>query len=246
MMVRDRRLAVGLSLAAVPIIALLLYAVTVPIEIRQTISDGSVISLESGAEVGQSFTAHYPGLCRISIQIEDLTFSNLDRLKFRLAVASDGNEDLMLSTDQVQLKQEGAWVHFEFPPQPYATPATLRFYIHADEANGVVLRAHTLDMYPEGERIGGEGDLVFQAKFHPSVDKTGSILLSRLASGKPGLLGYRSTYILLLLALYLTFSKFTLQLLTPHAISGVSEDHLSGSNKPLVDDLVDDIQGGSG
>jgi len=239
----DRRnLPLSLSLAAAPIIALLLYAASAPIAIQQAVSDGSVIALESGAEVGQSFTAHYPGLSRISVQLDAFTFGDLDRVKFRLAVRSDGAEVQILANDQVERELEGTWIHFDFPPQPYAAPASLRYYIDAESPNGVVLLAHAQDMYPEGERIGAEGDLVFRAGFRPSAEKTLSILLSRIAAGKPGLLGNRCTYILLLIGLYLSCAAFTLHLFRLRPEAAVSLEDQAGSREPSGEVQVQDNQ----
>ena len=185
--------------------ALLLYGLTAPIKIRQPSTDGSTIVLESGVETGQRFTAHYPGLSRISVQAALLPVGTLDVLTFRLRAGEAGAEVLVLTDDEVRIEVERDWIHIRFPPQRSPASRLYSFYLADGSAQPIILYAHAANMYPEGTRIGGEGDLVFEAGFRPSAKETLAIMLSHLTEGKPGLLGNPWTYVLLLIAMTATF-----------------------------------------
>ena len=203
--------------------ALLLYGLTAPIEIHQPSTDGSTIVLESGVEAGQRFTAHYPGLSRISVQAAPIPTGSLDGLSFRLMTGEAGAEVLVLSNDEARIEVERGWIHFRFPPQPSPTPRLYSFYLANGSAQPIMLYAHAANIYPEGVLIGGKGDLAFEAGFRPSAEQTLAILLSRLTEGKPGVLGNPWTYVLLLIAMSATFTTLAGKLFRSRAASQITE-----------------------
>jgi hypothetical protein len=180
---------------------LLLYGATAPIEISQPVSDGRTINLQSGVTVGQSFVAYFPGLNRISIQVDRLPEGTLDTLTFGLNTGLPGEETTILRTSDVRFQHDQGWIHILFPPQPFDPFRRYVFYLSSFSSEPIVLNAHSQNMYPQGTLINAFGDLVFEAGFRPSALRLPGIMLSRLTYGKPGLAGAGWVYVFLLIGM---------------------------------------------
>ena len=120
---------------------------------------------------------------------------------------------MILETQDVQMTARPGWITIEFPPLNGPLPRHYTFYVDNASTHPVVLQAHLPDMYPEGDLVDGTGDLVFQARFRPTVGGALTTLLGRLAEEKPGLAGMALTYSILLLGLAIAFFGFTRALL---------------------------------
>lgn len=230
MTTHKKNLLLGLVLLAVFISALLLYGLTTPIVIRQSVSDGTAVRLDSLRPSGQSFYAHYPGLTRISVQTDGIEDVSLDSIEFQLTIWKDGAERLVLSTEDVRVSQDLNWIHFYFQPQFDQPDIRYAFYLKQEGEAPLSIRANRQNMYPEGKLQAGQGDLVFEAGFRPSAVKTLSILLTRLAADKPGLLRSPWTYVLLLVGLYATFVGASIKLITSEP--GGTALRRSGADSP--------------
>lgn len=196
-----------ISLAALSLM-LLVYGATAPIEISQPVTDGTTIELQSGVTVGQSFIAYFPGLNRISLQVDRLPEGTLDSLTFGLNVGLPGEEFTVLRTPDVRFEHDQGWIHILFPPQPYDPFRRYVLYLSSYADEPVVLRAHSQDMYPQGTLINSFGDLVFKAGFRPSALQTPGIMLSRMMGGKPGLAGAGWVYVLLVIGMSVSLMMF--------------------------------------
>lgn len=214
MLTHKKNFLLGLVLLAVFISALLLYGLTVPIVIRQPVSDGTVLRLDPLLPSGQSFYAHYPGLTQISVQNGGIEEISLDSIEFQLTIWKDGTERLVLSTEDVRVSQDLNWIHFHFLPQSDPPDTRYAFYLIQEGGTPLSIQANRQNMYPEGTLQGGEGDLVFEAGFRPSAKETLSILMTRLAADKPGLLGSPWTYLLLLAGLFSAFVGASIKLIS--------------------------------
>jgi hypothetical protein len=208
-----KNLLLSLGILAVFISALLIYGLTAPIVIRQPVSDGTAIRLDPLLPSGQSFYAHYPGLTRISVQTGGIENVSLDSIEFQLTIWKDGTERLVLSTEDVRVSQDLDWIHFHFLPQSDTPDTRYAFYLIQEGGTPLSIQANRQNMYPEGTLQGGEGDLVFEAGFRPSAKETLSILMTRLAADKPGLLGSPWTYVLLLAGLFAAFVGVSINLI---------------------------------
>ncbi len=214
MPVHKKNLLLGLVLLAVFILALLLYGLTAPIVIRQPVSDGTAIRLDPLLPSGQSFYAHYPGLTRISVQTGGIENVSLDSIEFQLTIWKNGTERLVLSTEDVHVSQDLNWIHFHFLPQSDPPDTRYAFYLLHEGGAPLSIQANRQNMYPEGTLWGGKGDLVFKAGFRPPANKTLSILMTRLAADKPGLLRNPWTYALLLAGLYAALVGTSIKLIS--------------------------------
>lgn len=202
---------------------LLLYAASAPIEISQPVSDGARVEIRAGTETGQSFIAHFPGLNRISLQATRLPAGSIDDLHFRLLTGQPGEEWPLLETINVEVEHKHGWIHFRFPPQHYETRRRYIFYVGSDSAQAITLKAHSKDVYPEGTRLDRPGDLVFEAGFQPSAEKTITIMLSRLTANKPGLAGAGWFYALLLISMLTVQSLVLEKLIAEHVLRGKNQ-----------------------
>lgn len=185
------------------LVALVLYGLTVPIEIQQEASDGPAAIISHGSQTGQSFVAYFPGLNQITLETRGI--SDGRNLSFELR---DGQRRLVSSED-AQIGIHGDRVAIRFDPPVYAVPAELTFTVRNVSEDKIEVAADSRNMYPEGERTDAPGDLMFSADFRPGPIAALSLLPRRLADHKPGAAGQRWTYVLLLAALATTFLGFS-------------------------------------
>jgi hypothetical protein len=181
--------------------ALLIYGATAPIEINQPISDGRTIDLQPDLVVAQSFIAYFPGLNRISLQVEQVPAGTYDEIAFWLNTGLPGSETNVLQPSEVRVEHEQGWIHIHFPPQHYDPFRRFVFYISSYASEPISILANSDDMYPQGSILYGYGDLVFEAGFRPSALELPGIMLSRLKYGKPGLAGAGWLYVLILIGM---------------------------------------------
>jgi hypothetical protein len=186
-----------------------------PLQIEQPVSDGRSIPLSMEDPIGQTLLAHFPGLFRISIPAAGIAEDDLGVIQFQLSQLEPGGEITLVQHDEVTISRANDWIHFQFPPQDNEAGTQFAFYLKQTGGIAIHLPAHTEDMYPEGNLLMGDGDLVFQAAFDPPWAAKIKQLLVRLSANKPGLLGGRAVYPLALVLMIASFVGLSWMLIIP-------------------------------
>jgi len=199
MMKRRYSTILALVTFLVGIVIVVGFLMWIPLQIEQPVSDGRVIPLSAEDPIGQTLLVHFPGLYRISIPAEGILEDDLDVIQFQLNRLVDDREEISVRNDDVHTTHTGDWIHFQFPPQEDSAGTRYVFYLTPQEPNPLQIPAHHENMYPEGSLVTGEGDLVFRAAFDPPWNERVNQLLVRLSANKPGLLGSRVVYPLVLI-----------------------------------------------
>ena len=183
---------------------------------------GNALGYERSAEVagdtqvGQQFTAPFPGLSRVDVGLDPSLTRNVHHLTFHLRNADSlATEDLWtagLSTDDIQ----GEELHsFEFPPVRDSTGQTFYFYLQStDSAPGdaITIRydpaslLHDASAYVDGQPV--NGNLQFQTFYTLRTQDKINILLARMTEGRPYLLGDKGFYIGLTVVYVLLLGAF--------------------------------------
>jgi hypothetical protein len=163
--------------------------------------------LVSGLCVGQTFAAHTAGLYRIDVWLATLARVNHGPLLLHVRPAPFGANWATVAVEMDDLR-DNAYHTFEF--QPLALPAGVPgfFCLEAPDGspgNTVTVGGNTADAFAEGKALldtgepaAGLADLRFQLYYRPGARLAVGEVLNRLAAGKPGLLGQRWLYLLLI------------------------------------------------
>jgi hypothetical protein len=199
-----RLLATGLILPILFGSFLLALGQLVPLRLTQPISDVTVVA--SAEEwVGQSFVAHVPGLARISVRPADGQLSDDQVVVLHLRQDLASTTDILTLQAAVKDLREAGWLRFTFTPLTYQPPHKYLFILEVRGVDTLQLQAAQQDLYPEGEMIGGSGDLAFEVAFHAGAIPTLMALYARLPENKPGILGQGWVYPTLLAACFAAF-----------------------------------------
>ncbi len=198
------------SVALVLLIGLLgVQKVTEGVRTGQFHANASVGELVASTEVGQTFTAEYPGLSLVEVRLATYARENTGPVIFHLRAFPDATEDLFTFTLDAADVEDNAFYRFEFPPIRDLADRSFYFFLEAPEAepdNGITVWGAIKDFYPDGEAVleGLEGngvhDLTFRLGYDPPLAVKADILLDNLAANKPSLWGDRWFYVLLALA----------------------------------------------
>jgi hypothetical protein len=208
----------------------------IPLQIEQPISDGRAIPLSAEEPIGQTLLAHFSGLYRISIPAEGILEEDLEVIQFQLTRLVDSGEVISVRNDDVIATHGDDWIHFQFPPQKDTSEPRYVFYLTQQKPLALQIPAHHEDMYPEGNLVTGDGDLVFRAAFDPPWNEKINQLLARLSANKPGLLGSRAVYPLVLILMIASIVGLSWMLTFPLRQSDKEQTHstIDHRDKELV------------
>ena len=202
-----------------------------PLQIVQPVSDGRVIPLSAEDPIGQTLLAHFPGLFRISIPAAGIAEDDLGEIQFQLTKLESGGEITLVQHDEITVSRANNWVHFQFPPQDNEAGTQYTFYLKRTGGTAIHLPAHAEDMYPEGNLLIGDGDLVFRAAFDPPWDARINQLLVRLSANKPGLPGSLLLYPLVLALMIASFVGLSWMLMFPLLQPDRKQTHSTMDNR---------------
>jgi hypothetical protein len=152
--------------------------------------------------IGQSFVAPLPGLYRIDITPLHVVAGGSHSLTFHLTNSPTGGQDIWSTSIAGDELQAGQPLSLEFSPLRDSEKKPYYFYLEAPgAASGTSVEftynpAADLDgasAYVDGQPV--PGDLQFQTFYSLRTRDKLSLLLSRMAEGRPYLLGSRGFYI---------------------------------------------------
>jgi hypothetical protein len=167
--------------------------------------------------VGQRFTAPLAGLHAVEVMlVREPTGSTLP-IVFHLKASPEATQDLWnteLSTDEIQ---QDISYRFEFAPLPGSRGQEFYFYLESPESQPGNAAAA---LYSPESRLEGAsaylddrpvaGNLQFQTHYALRTREKVDLLLSRMAEGRPYLLGTKGFYIVLAVAYAVTLGLFML------------------------------------
>lgn len=171
-----------------------------------------------GSQVGQRFTAPLPGLYRIQVGIADITAGDMQPITFHLKEDQAGAEDLWSASLSEGNAQADRLYDIEFPPLRDSKGQAYYFYlesISATEDEAVAARYSPSDRlesasaYLDGQPVAG--NLQFLTYYTLRTRDKADLLLSRMAEGRPYLLGSKGFYIALATAYVLVLGAFLIR-----------------------------------
>ncbi len=179
---------------------------------------GEPISLAGGTQVGQDFVAPLPGLYRIEVALEPAPGGSGQTVAFHLKEDPSAPQVLWTATLAGDEIGAGALHGFEFPPQRNAQGRRYYFYLEVlEEApSGAPAVGYNPSAFLDeaSAHVNGEpiaGNLHFQTYYTLRTrDKVG-VLLSRMAQGRPYMLGTPGFYVVLAVVYGLVLGLFVVQ-----------------------------------
>lgn len=206
------------------LVLLALSAKAVPLSLGQRESNTPAGEIMGSFTAGQTFVSPYPGLHRIDVVLATYGRSITGKATFNLATAPSGGTRLVsIEFDASQVVNNHVR-SFEFSPIGDSSGKTYFFYLEAPDSlpgNAITAWTDSTNPYPEGmaylEGRPVENDLTFVAYFRPNPWQTADVYLSRVARGKPGILGNQAFYAVAF-AVYLGLTGTFLTLLAARAL----------------------------
>jgi hypothetical protein len=188
--------------------------------ITQSASDGFVVEARRGQPLAQSFTAYYPGVAEIAVQLAELNLPAPELVTMTLIpqTASSSAMSIMQAQIRLQAIRNDSWLHFKFEPLDQTRGQHYVFLLESSDDASLRLLAHRANMYPDGELQGTSGDLVFHVGYNGKAWPTLFAFLERVSQRKPGLLGQPWFYMMLFTA-YTGILVITALLLTKQFLS---------------------------
>lgn len=199
------RAAVIVIIAILLVCSFLILSRIPPFGFQQGISDGYVVVAKNGRVIEQSFIAHYPGIARVSMALAKPIMKLDQEIVFTLRKDQPNATNLLILRRNIEEAREGDWLTFTFDPLDEKPPQIYSFSLKSESSSPLRLKAHHLDMYPEGELNGG-GDLVFRVIYKGAPIPMLRALLTRVTENKPGLFGQAWFYLALFLALVVAYA----------------------------------------
>lgn len=200
-----RRLFV-LGLTAVWLLAIAL-VITSSVDAMPVLPWGNTMGDERSAEVagdtqiGQRFTAPFPGLYRIEVALDPSAVRGAHQLTFHLRTDPSVAEDYWTETLSTKDVQDGTPYYFEFPPIHNSAEQTYYFYLEsASSTSGDAIAVrYSSDAILDGATalVNGQwvkGNLQFRTYYKPGTWDKIDLLLTRMAEGRPYLFGIKAFY----------------------------------------------------
>jgi hypothetical protein len=166
------------------------------------IGDGLPVEVAGDARVGQQFVAPYPGLYRISLALDRAASASAQPVSFHLKSDVAAGEDLWTATFSTGDVQGNTPYVFEFEPLRDPSDRSYYFYLSSpDSTPGEAIAArYNPDAMLEGATavLDGEpvtGNLQFHTFYALRTRDRVDLLLTRLAQGRPYLLGAKGFYV---------------------------------------------------
>jgi hypothetical protein len=163
---------------------------------------GQPPEVTEGSEVGQMFTAPLPGLYRIEVDLIKASASSPRKIAFHLKDNPGASEDLWTAHVESDEIETGKPHSFEFPAIRGSERQTFYFYLESlDSVAGDAVAAR----YGPNSTLEGAtaylghkpapGNLVFYTYYALNAWEKLDLLLSRMAEGRPYILGTKGFYI---------------------------------------------------
>jgi hypothetical protein len=179
----------------------------------------SLLEMVGGTRVGQGFVAPLPGLYRIDVTLQSPGTGRPQAIVFHLKSSPDAGQDIWTTTFSSDELQNGSPLSFDFPVLRDSREHAYYFYLEATgatSASGVAVGYNpgtNLDRasaYIDGQPV--DGDLQFQTFYSLRTRDKAYLLLSRVAEGRPYMLGSKGLYIGLGLGYVLVLCIFLVQI----------------------------------
>lgn len=179
---------------------------------------GDSMAVAGETRVGQSFVAPLPGLYRIEVVLDRATAGSTQPITFHLKSDPTAEQDLWTATFSSADVQSGTAYSIEFPVRRDSKGRAYYFYLDSPESTpgeAVTVRyspAAVLDgasAYLNDRPVAG--DLQFHTFYSLRTRERLDLLLSRMAEGKPYLLGVKGFYVGLGLVYAAVLCAFLLQ-----------------------------------
>jgi hypothetical protein len=161
----------------------------------------TTLVLAGDTQIGQTFTAPLPGLHRIDLLLDVSSADPAQQIAFHLQTDASATEDLWstgLSLGKAEGKQA---VILEFPPIRDSQNKVYHFYLESfgnSPGEPMVVMSTPENMLPDAsatlDRMPVTGTLWFQSYYSLRTREKIDLLLSRMAEGRPYLLGAKAFY----------------------------------------------------
>jgi hypothetical protein len=172
--------------------------------VSQPVGDVTSGPIAGAGTVGQTFVAPCHDLYRVDTYFDAYDRPDPPEVVFHLRDSPASDRDLARVVGAPGQIARAGYQTFEFAPIANSPGQHYYFYFrskNADPTNAFSVWANSDDVYPDGARfLGGEpggGDLVFRAYCRLDWVSKADLLLTRLAAGKPFVLGEKRFYIVL-------------------------------------------------
>ena len=166
-----------------------------------TMGDERSAEVAGDTQIGQRFTAPFPGLHRIEVALDPSAVRSAHRLTFHLKTDPSVAEDYWTETLSTKDVQDGTLYYFEFPPIHDSAEQTYYFYLEsASSTSGDAITVrYSSDAILDGASalVNGQwvkGNLQFRTYYKPGIWDKIDLLLTRVAEGRPYLLGIKAFY----------------------------------------------------
>lgn len=181
--------------------------------------NATTLLLGDGVRVGQTFTAPLPGLHRIDLLVDVQTAGPAQLIAFHLQPDAPGAGDLWSTTLSLGENSGRQPVIVEFPPIRDSKGRSYHVYLEAaegPEGEPIAVVSAPAEMLPGAHAtLNGEpapGALWFQSYYSLRTREKVDLLLSRMAEGRPYLLGAKGFYVGLGVAYVLALGALTLSI----------------------------------
>lgn len=170
-------------------------------------------------EVGQQFTAPYPGLYRIDVTLDPATVQNAHPVSVQLKAEPSAPRAVAVGKFDTRDVQQGVPYSFEFPAVRDSEGRTFSFSLESPQsAPGDAITAHYApDSVVDGAHayLNGlpvSGNLKFRTFYTLRTRDKVELLLARMAEGRPYLFGSKGFYVGLTMAYIIVLGIFLWQI----------------------------------
>jgi hypothetical protein len=165
--------------------------------------------LVAGSAIGQTFTARWPGVCRVEVVVtanQEQAVPGALRLRLYSGVSSP---NVPVAEAEVFASRivGSQFTSFQFEPVPNGVGETLTFYLEPTEARVgqslTVLGTAQAEAYAAGQAVfvnlpdTGMKDLTFRVHYCPPLDFSIRVWLDRVSAERPGILRRSAIYLAL-------------------------------------------------
>lgn len=162
----------------------------------------TALVLADDTRIGQTFTAPLPGLHRVDVLLDAKAIESGQQVVFHLQPDAPNADDLWSTT--LSLRENGGrqTLTVEFPPLRDSKGQSYHFYLEAvggPAGASIAIVSAPEEMLPgSSATLNGQpipGDLWFQSYYSLRTREKIDVLLSRMADGRPYILGVKGFYV---------------------------------------------------
>ena len=171
--------------------------------------------IAGSVEIGEQFTAPFPGLYRIEVALDASSAQNAEAVTFQLQDTSSESNILATSEFRTTDIKEAAAYSIEFSPIRDSAGRTFTFSLTSPHSSpgGAVSAYYDPDSVLEGANatLSGQavsGNLKFRTFYSLRTRDKVDLLLAKMAAGRPYLLGTKAFYAGLALAYVIVLGIF--------------------------------------